>query len=532
MFRSALVAIAVLAAGILPRLARAQPPAPVTPAGPEEKAPDKAPARPAQASDLKVQVAAIRKDLDQLRPAAAQAQTLSGSVQEISLRLTALEQQIERVGRQSAAGPDVVGSIDRLAATAAALERDVEALRTEVAGIEQPAAGPGGAGGSAGLEYRRGFEWTTADGAYSIKIGGFVQPRYEIALAEGAESVSRSTFRIRRGRLVLGGHVSSEALTYKVQVETTMPDAPALDYFIDYELSPMLSVRAGQDKLYFTRAWWTSDTSIDLIERPAAVDGLRYDRDIGLWAHGWLLDERVYYHAGVSNGGGPNQRNDNIDLVTLVRLEAALVGSRFDALVANLTADPELRIMIGAGGTHDLVVVPDRIVETTINNKDVDADGDTDNIRVWSGSVDAAVRWHGFELVAEGIWRHERWGTILQHSDNQQAADLIDADSDGHRNYLGGYLHASYPIVPERLQVSARVGHSRVALLGIGGRRVDAIPPGDRLVETTAQVRYFHGSSGLSLGGSYTLFNHNTRRGPEAANDLEHVFLFQSQLNF
>jgi hypothetical protein len=516
------VGFAVLAAGILPRHAPAQP----SPAAQQQGAEPAAAAK--AAPDLRAQVAAIRKELDQLKPAAAQAQTLAGSVQQLSGRVTALEQQLDRVGRQSASGPDVVGSLDRLSVQAAALERDVEALRTQVSGIEQPVAGAGAAGA---VEHRRSFEWTTADGAYSLEIGGFFQPRYESSLAEAGDSVNRSTFRLRRGRLVVGGHAGREELTYKVQLETTTADAPALDYYVDYELAPALSVRAGQDKLHFTRVWWASDSSIDILERPAAVEGLRYDRDIGIWAHGALLDDRVYYRAGVSNGAGPNRRNDNIDMVALVRIEAAVLGARFDAFAANLTRDPELRVMIGAGAVHDLVQLPAAVAGTPANNRDVDADGETDNVRAWSTSADAALRWNGLELVVEGIWRHERWGTILAHADNQALAGIIDADADGRRNYLAGYVHASYPILAEQLQIAAQVGHSRIALLGVGGRAVDAAPPGDRLFEATGQLRHFHGGN-LSLGGSYTLLNYNTRSGPELAGDIEHVLIAQGQLNF
>jgi hypothetical protein len=383
----------------------------------------------------------------------------------------------------------------------------------------------------AGVDYDRGFEWTTADGAYSIKIGGFVQPRYQVTVPESGDPVDESTFRIRRGRLLLGGHATGDELTYKLQLETTSGDAPALDYYLDYRFAPELAVRVGQDKLYFTRVGWASDTTIDMFERPGGVENLRYDRDIGLWVHGSLLGDRVTYHAGASNGAGPNRTNDNIDLVSLARVDAVLLGARFDPLAGNLARDPELRLMIGAGAVHDLVAVPDRVAGVGVNNRDVDADGEIDNVRVWSSSVDAALRWHGLELVAEGLWRHERWGTILDHSDNRDLANAIDADARGHRNYLAGYVHASYPLIEQRLQLSARVGHSRVALLGVGGRRLDAIPPGDRLVEASGQLRYFHRSN-LSLGISYTFTNFNTKSGPEVAGDIEHLVIGQGQLNF
>jgi hypothetical protein len=520
MSRSALVAIAVLATGILSRPAQGQTP---------RQAQQSAPARPAAAADLRSQVAAIRKELDQLKPSAAQAQTLAGSVQQLSARVTSLEQRIDRVGRQNAATPEVVGSLDRLSSQAAALQEDVEALRAEVAASEQGGGGTGAAPGE--VEYDRGFSWITADGAHALKIGGFVQPRYESTVAEGANSVDSAAFELRRARLILGGHVGGEQVTYKMQIETARAGAPALDYFIDYEIVPELALRAGQDKVFFTRVWWASDSSIDIFERPEAVEQLRYDRDIGLWAHGELLGDRLYYHLGASNGAGPNQDNDNIDVITAIRIEALLLGSRFDAFARNLTRDPELRVMVGAGAVHDLAQLPDRVGGAAVPNRDVDANGEIDNVRVWSTSADAAMRWHGLELVVEGVWRHERWGTILDHSDNQAVAALVEPSSDGRRNYLAGYVHASYPVLPDKLLLAGRVGHSRVALLGVGGNSLDAEPPGDRLLELTGQARYFIGSS-LSVGGSYTFFNYNNRSGPEQPGDIDHIFIAQGQLNF
>src|SRR5690606_29132971 len=286
---------------------------------------------------------------------------------------------------------------------------------------------------------------------------------------------------------------------YRLHAELARPGPAALDYYLDYRFAPELAIRAGQDKIFFTRAWWASDSSIDLFERPAAVDQLRYDRDIGVWAHGRLLDDRIGYWAGVSNGAGPNQVNDNIDFVSLLRADAVVLGSRFEPLVDNFERDGELRLMVGGGVVHDLVRLPGQVAGIEVGNRDVDRDGTGDNVRVWSSSLDLALRLHGFEVVLEGIWRHERWGTILDHSDNQQLADAVQPDVEGHRNYLAGYVHASYALLPGRLQVAARIGQDRVPLLRVGGRAPASVPPGDRLVEAAAQVRY-EWSETLALG--------------------------------
>jgi outer membrane murein-binding lipoprotein Lpp len=476
--------------------------------------------------DLKAEIESIKKELADLRTAAVQSQTVGQSVQELTSRVTALEQELDKLRRQQAASPEVVSGLDTLGNRVDALERDVEALRTQVAGIEQPSASAGGGA----VEWDGGFTWLSSDGDYQLKLGGFVQPRLQMRLPEDFDSISESTFRLRRARFLASGHLAGEELTYKMQAELAVDAAPALDYYLDYEFMPELAVRAGQDKVFFTRAWWASDATIDVLERPLAVDFLRYDRDIGVWAHGWVAD-RFYYHAGLSNGAGPNRRNDNIDFAALVRVDAMVVGDKFDPMVKNLVPRPELQLLVGGGAVHDLVRVPDTIAGIEVANRDVDANGTLDNVRVWSTNVTAAARIQGLELMAEGIWRHESWGTILQHSDNAALAEVIKPDAEGHRNYLGGYVYASYVLLPKMLQASARVGHNRIALLPVGGNGPSAVPPGDRLLEVNGQLRYFD-SDNLSAGVSYTLTNFNSTSGPDPTGDIEHLFIGQAQLNF
>ena len=494
-------------------------------AQPAQPAPPPAPARRAPA-DLKSEIEAIKKDLAELKASAAQSQTASQSVQELSTRVSALEQELDKLRRQQTASPEVVSGLDTIGTRVDAIERDVESLRTQVAGLQQPSASASGGA----VDWDGGFKWASSDGEYALKLGGFVQPRLQVKLPESGDTISESTFRLRRARLLASGHLSGEELTWKLQAELGTDTPAALDYYLDYQFIPELAVRAGQDKVFFTRAWWASDATLDLLERPAAIDALRYDRDIGVWVHGWVADQ-LYYHAGVSNGAGPNKRNDNIDVAALVRVEAMVVGDKFEPLVKNLEPKPDLQLLVGVGAVHDLVRVPETVAGIDVGNRDVDSNGTLDNVRVWSSSFTVAARIAGLELMTEGIWRHERWGTILDHSDNAMLDEAIKPDVSGHRNYLAGFLHASYVLLPKKLQAALRVGHNRVALLGVGGGGPTAVPPGDRLFELNGQVRYFD-SDNLSAGLSYTLTNYNATSGPDPTADVEHLFIGQAQLNF
>jgi outer membrane murein-binding lipoprotein Lpp len=482
--------------------------------------------KPGRAPDVKAQLEAIKVELAELRTMAVQAPTVAQSVQELTARVTALETELAELKRAQAAGPEVVASLDGLAGKVDELEREVEALRTQLSGMESPSAASGGGA----VVWKGGFGWESADGDYTLKLGGYVQPRLEVELPETFDSITTSTFRLRRARLVAQGHLGGEALSYKLQAELGKEEPPALDYYLDYQFAPELAVRAGQQKVPFTRAWQVSDSGYDYFERAAAIDTLRYDRDAGVWLHGRVAD-RLEYQVGASNGAGPNRKNDNIDVAAVARLDVLVMGEWFEWLTGDLEHSEVPSLIVGAGGVHDLVRVPEMVAGVMVENPDVDADGTGDNVRVWSSSLDAIFRYRGFEALVEALWRHERWGTILDHSDNQALADLVRPDRDGHRNYLAGFLEATYAAIPHHLLLGGRVGHSRVPLLGLGGLEVKGPPPGDRLLEVTALARYFH-SKNLSFGLQYSLFDYRATTGPNPVDDKRHLFIAQSQLNF
>jgi hypothetical protein len=157
----------------------------------------------------------------------------------------------------------------------------------------------------------------------------------------------------------------------------------------------------------------------------------------------------------------------------------------------------------------------------------VDADGTPDNVRVISSSADLAARWRGFELAVEAYWRHERWGTILDHSDNAALRAAIQSDADGVRNYLGGYGALTYAPAAGGLLVGARVAETRLALLGVGGRALERRPLTDRLLEVDLTVQLIQAGT-RTLGLDYTFFDYGAA-GVDPAGDRSHRLILEYQ---
>jgi uncharacterized coiled-coil protein SlyX len=478
---------------------------------------------PAPARGLAETVADLEARVARLE---AQDKTNSQAIAEISSRLAAISQELERLSNQAGAPPVLIERVDAAGLRLDALERELETLRTQIAGLEQPSVGGGGAG-----RFERGF--VVVDGDYSLVARGYLQTQWIFRLPGELDTITENTFRVRRARLGAAGRLGSiweRELRYAILMD--MSKSPSLlDYSLELDVLPALAVRVGQAKVPHTRSFMTSSRSLLFPERPRAVDTLRYDRDIGIWATGPLLGDRISYTAGVSNGGGPNQLNDNIDLLAVARADAAVLGERFGLAFSDLSHVEVPTLMVGASVIHDLVRLPTEVAGIPLGNRDVDNDQVFDNVRVIAAAADAVFRYRGLELYAEGLLRHERWGTILEHSDNSDVALQIDPDSSGGKTYLGAVGQASYAVWPDTVVVGARAGYSQQALLGVGGQERARVPPGDRLLEIDAVGQlYYNGSPFLALQYSFTNFDLSGAEDPDL--DMEHRVLVQSQLRF
>lgn len=477
----------------------------------------------AQRPDLTARVEALEKQLAALSQAAAASGTASAAVQELSTKVSALEQAALALGRQNQSHPALVARADELERRVAAAEATANGLATRLGDIEQPAAASGS------TDRDGGFRLATGDGRTWLRIGGYLQPRLRVDLSDQFDSVDAASFALRRARLTFDGAIEREQVTYRVMLDGADPETALLDGHLDVAFRPELALRLGRAKVPYTRQWLTEPTRLVFVERPAALDDLRYDRDEGAWLHGTAVDGRIGYVVGVSNGGGAGTRNDNIDFVAAARVDAALIGERFEGY-GDLARGDDLRVMIGLGAVHDLVRLPAEVGGVAVGERDVDQDGVGDNVRVVSGSVDVVARVRGFELAIESYFRQERWGTILEHSSNADLLEAIGPSSvsrSGRRNMLGGAAEVSYLVLPSWL-VAARVAHSRLSLLGVGGQVIEARPPGDRLFELELASQLLEDGH-RSLGVEYGFFNFNKKEGREPADDKQHRFIVEYQ---
>jgi hypothetical protein len=477
--------------------------------------------QPARPADVAEKVAELEAAVARLQ---ASDSTNSQAIAEITTRLAEISQEISRLAAPGDSRADLVRRVDELGLKINGLERELETLRTQLANLEQPEVTP-----SSGTYYDDGF--VLVDGDYSLHLFGFAQSAWSISMPREFDTVNTNTFDLVSARLGVRGRLGSvlgRKLRYRVDTDLQLG---LFDAYLDVEIIPQVIIRTGQSRILHTRAFTVDERRLSFPTRTNAIEIYRYDREPGVWAHGRALDRKLWYYAGFSNGGSRNGVNDNIDLTAMARVEYTILGEPPPRQFGDVAGSEEPSLTVGASAVHDLVRVPELVAGLPVGNRDVDNDLVFDNVRVVSAAADALFRLEGIEVLVEGLLRQERWGTILLHSDNQDVADQVRAGDDGVVTYYGLVGHVTYFALPERLMVGGRVGYSEQPLLGLGGRQRDVIPVGDRLFELDTVAAYYHNGEPL-LSVMYTLTNFNNSVGPEAAFDVEHRFLIQTQLGF
>ncbi|MDE3242317.1 MAG: hypothetical protein KGO52_06320 [Nitrospirota bacterium] len=189
--------------------------------------------------------------------------------------------------------------------------------------------------------YDRGFNISTNDNAFLLKIRGLVQMRSTQRFRNNAwrtdgdganfpellgvfgdyranRAQSDSTgFNLRRVRLAFMGHLFSPDFQYMVQLRAETAEnaqspgsAQLADYYVTSRHLPWANLQVGQYKVYFNRAQINSTASMQFPERALVMDAFTASgldrRDMGIT---FLNDEELYpvnYYFGVFNGAGPS----------------------------------------------------------------------------------------------------------------------------------------------------------------------------------------------------------------------------------
>ena len=160
------------------------------------------------------------------------------------------------------------------------------------------------------------------------------------------------SFSIPRLRLYVQGTVYKPWLRYKFELEfaslrtdtsNNLNNGRLTDAYVEFAKSPFATLRAGQYKVPFGMQEMMSDTRQEFVDRSIASAKFAPSRDVGLMLSGLFVDKRVGYQAGLFNGGGQNNPQDDDAVLYVGRFWYDPLGEY--RLVEGATDNPEKNIL-------------------------------------------------------------------------------------------------------------------------------------------------------------------------------------------
>jgi hypothetical protein len=376
--------------------------------------------------------------------AETQAAAAQRAAQQAEAQVIELRRQLEALERERAGYDDVRRRLDQIDARQREADRQADANPPETSVVR----------------FRDdGVDIRSPDNGFYLHPMVRVQAIYTgIVASQGAQDPAPpdvSGFSLGRAEMILEGHVGGPFFQYRLQVDAA--ESPSLkDAYVAWHPIRMLSIWAGQFKVPYglQRQYWKAELEFVDISAPMAAFSL--ERDLGLMLIARLVPGRLTVQAGLLNGSGANVPNNNIDLAYALRVVATPFGPMPQS-EGDIEGHMRPLLSVGAAGYFNLAPtdvvarcdIPNACPSIPMPVADSDGDGRVDNVAVWQG---------GFELRA--LWR----GAALQ---GELFGRLEDPGAAGpSRSYWGAYVQGSYFLLPHRLQVAARAGHTDLPLYG------------------------------------------------------------------
>lgn len=479
-------------------------------------------------AELETRLDALAAEIEDMKRLAAESATLTQAVADLGAQVQSLRQDVDRLGRADAAQADLVARVDALdarvrdlAERVASNEAQVQAFGAPEAHAAAPAAGgPGGA-------YEDGFVLVRTP-PFTLNMRGYAQLRYTVRTPEAElDTVNESGFLMRRARVSWDGTIYTPRLGYRVQLDFGQGRAELLDYYVDGKLPHGFTIRGGQFKVPFSRSFLNSAEALSFVERSVATEEFRYDRDLGVIVTWSGLGKRLELTLGLLNGAGRNVRgNDNIDPLLVARASAGVLGMPWKPEEGDPDHTARPGLVVGAGFTFENAPAPqtydDGRVTVELGDPDVDGDGRRDNVRVVQVGVDASFRWRGLGIEAEAYARKEQWAAL---------EDLFQEGAPD-ENLVGGFVQASYFVIPRHVQVGVRGAWTELSGLTIGGRRRASAPRGDTRRELSVLAAYYRYRHGIELSAMWSFLDWGFEGEDDPRGAGEQRFILEAQVGF
>lgn len=248
-----------------------------------------------------------------------------------------------------------------------------------------------------------------------LSIGAWLRTDLDIQGVD--ETDDNDGFRVSRFRFTMSGELDF-GFGYVMQVDFFRSPS-ILDAKLYYHISDPLELDAGQFKSSFSREVLISGADRDFIDAAGAPSALAPNRQLGIQARGWISKDKVSYSAGVFNGNGTENNNDDGKFLYVARVA--------------YSGRPLAFAPLGFGSEREGDVMEFGLNVAYSDDDDAPIGSLLDNFdgKRFIIGADSHRRWGKFSLTAEFIYAH------------------LDFDSGGDANPFGFYATLGYKLSPK-----------------------------------------------------------------------------------
>lgn len=312
----------------------------------------------------------------------------------------------------------------------------------------------------AGVTYgKKGFEFKTEDGKFSLAIQNRLQLRYAMPFDKDPRSISdlehddTSSFMVRRARTKLSGNLYWPFLKYYMQYDWSQPVLRDLNLTVDK--FKWAQVRVGRGKVTYNDERVTSSGNQQFVNRSIVNDIFTVDRQQGVELKGNLFPSTWYdvsYYAGIYSGMGVGERNNDDDnMMWAGRLQWNALGGEmpFSQSDTEYHEKPALNFAMAAA-TNQSKCTAFETDSNSCRSLPGFTVGQAGQYRVNQMMQETRFKWKGLSIQEEMHWK-----------------DVVDTfktriDNDRETHLTGGYVQAGYfphyilQVIPKELEFAGR----------------------------------------------------------------------------
>lgn len=299
---------------------------------------------------------------------------------------------------------------------------------------------------------KKGTEISTSDGRFLIQIQWRLQFRYSFPFEDDPQTIEEfdqqeeSSFRVRRGRMKVGGHAYRPWLKYYLEYD--FPSTNLLDWRFTLEKYDALQLRVGQWKANFNRERVASSGEQQFAERSIINDVFTIDRQEGIMVMGHILEGSPgdsWYHLGVFTGTGRgSSSNDDSEMMWLTRYQWNFLKRDLELAESDTEYHEKPAASVAAAAVRN------RSPFTKFSSSGGSQlpgfeDGTIGQYSIVQWLFETALKYRGFSFQNENHWKK-----IEDHS------NLKTTRLRGSYLQAGYFLHYLISAIPKPLEFAAR----------------------------------------------------------------------------